>query len=526
MARIASITSAATCVALVASLGCLGTAGLPGLSSNNSASTTSQAGGSALAGLNGAGQFGAANESGGSAISQALWNNPVSRAVKNAFNGDIIPAEYAAGGVSSDPLSLSYPKKPPTPELYVAMGQVAEQSGEKEKARAYYTQALTIAPKNADALTAFGRFEDRQGRLAEAARYYREAIAANPKHAGAYNDLGLCHARQGQLPQALELVQEAVRLDPERPVYRNNLARVLVEMGRPQDAVAELSAVFPPADAYYNVGWFLTQSGRNDEAAAHFAASLQHDPNMQQARAWLAKLQPSALGALPSPAEYGRVTAQGDAGGAGGAYAGPGVQQPASHSGDTAYLPIITNVRSASAAGATQPTSVASRPRNPAASTWQRNTPSTHAGGTQWSPGPQQQSTWPQSSGDRYANGPQDRSQTPPANSQPAASGGLENLLQAPVQRTQPTPFDGQSHDSPWGNIPSPYQSSQLPPDSGATQHLQYPDSVAATRGRANWSQQVGEPTTVINPFVSGAPYGAYGQSQVQQASAAEGMYQ
>ncbi len=178
---------------------------------------------------------GAASATGpGSGITQALWDNPVSRTVKSAFSDDASISYAGAGGnmSSSDPLSLSHPGKPPSADLYVSMGLMAERSGNLEKANEFYDRAVKQEPQNADALLAYGHFHDRQGRLDVAMQLYLEALRFDPNHAGAHNDLGLCYARQGELPRALQEVRRAAELRPDRPIYRNNVAKVLVEMDR------------------------------------------------------------------------------------------------------------------------------------------------------------------------------------------------------------------------------------------------------------------------------------------------------
>jgi hypothetical protein len=100
--------------------------------------------------------------------------------------------------------------------------------------------------------------------------------------------------------------------------------------------------------------------------------------------------------------------------------------------------------------------------------------------------------------------------------------------MQAPVNapKTEATPFRGQSHESPWGTIPSPYQGSQYTP-SNNSQHaqgggtvMQYPASVAVASGSSTFAQQAGTPETLVNPFVSGPAFDSYDGSGVQQVSA------
>jgi tetratricopeptide (TPR) repeat protein len=499
--------------AALASFGCMGGGGVSPLSSASPAAasqhiaqqTATQSNGSLASPVFG----GAAAESGAPSISQALWNNPVSRAVKGAFSGSVIPASHASGVVSpDDPLSLSHPTKPPTPELYASMGLMAEHAGNLEKAREFYQKAIAMRPGNADALLAYGHFEDRQGRLAEAAKLYRAALDADPQHAAALNDLGLCFARQGQLPQALELVRQAARLRPDRHIYRNNIARVLVEMGRADEAANELAAVLPPAQAQYNIGWFLAQSGRNQEAARHFALAVDIDPQMTYARAWLAKLQPESIASEQPTSAGGRVTHLPSASepAANSAYADLPVVQNSGQNGPPDYHQSVVNrVGGVPSASSGYQASVAGLPSPSTSSTptWSGSGQAaersvlTPQHGTQLAP-----STSPYQ--DRATSEAQ---QLPGEAGSPATSDfpAMPSASRPPA--SAPSHFNGQSHESPWGAIPSPYTTSAI--TGGALRH---PASIVS---QTTWASPDTNPNTVVNPYYVSTP----DQATVRQAS-------
>ena len=75
-------------------------------------------------------------------------------------------------------------------------------------------------------------------------------------------------------------------------MYRNNLATVLLEAGRADDAVAVLTESHGPAVAHYNVGYLLNQRGDSAEALQHFQEALEIDPNFGAARAMFEKVAP------------------------------------------------------------------------------------------------------------------------------------------------------------------------------------------------------------------------------------------
>jgi tetratricopeptide (TPR) repeat protein len=143
--------------------------------------------------------------------------------------------------------------------------------------------------------------------LDEARKIYHRAAAAHPQNAKVLNDLALCYARSGQLLASLQLMERAVQLQPDKALYRNNIAKLLTEMDRVDEAIAHLSAVHPPAIAQYNMGVLLEQRGRTAEAI-HFLTAASHiNPQLQSASKMLTNLQgdlPRSMandGVLPTP---------------------------------------------------------------------------------------------------------------------------------------------------------------------------------------------------------------------------------
>ena len=203
---------------------------------------------------------------------------------------------------TTDPISLATPAGPPTPQLRVALAQMAEAQGKSDEARRLMDQALAQAPKDPLVLREFARMEDRAGRMAAAEQFYGRALAVNPNDPAARNDLGLCLARAGKLRESAQVLQSAVELNPQKALYRNNLATVLVELGDTQGAFSQLAAVHQPAVAHFNLGQLFAQRGRNADAAACFQTACQIDPMLQPAQAALARLQSANVQVASRPA--------------------------------------------------------------------------------------------------------------------------------------------------------------------------------------------------------------------------------
>jgi hypothetical protein len=121
---------------------------------------------------------------------------------------------------------------------------------------------------------------------------YQSALKHHPDNTIVLNDLGLCYARRGMLLQAQSSLERAVRKDPASKLYRNNLALVLVEGGRQEEALKHLVAAHGEAIAHYNLGFMLREKGQLEQATHHLQIALRLNPQMMPARQMLAELEP------------------------------------------------------------------------------------------------------------------------------------------------------------------------------------------------------------------------------------------
>ncbi|MBN1911422.1 MAG: tetratricopeptide repeat protein [Pirellulales bacterium] len=189
-----------------------------------------------------------------------------------------------------DPISLSSTVRP-SPDLYLAVAQSYEEAGALEQAEAQYRKAVEASTDNLPAMIAYGRFLQRRERLAEAESLYQKAARAHPQDTVVLNCLGLCHAQHDQLSQAVATFEKAIQIDPAKSVLRNNLAAILVDLGRNEEAFSHLRAVHNEATTYYNLGYLLQKRGDKAAAAGHFAMALRANPQMNDARVWLEHLR-------------------------------------------------------------------------------------------------------------------------------------------------------------------------------------------------------------------------------------------
>jgi tetratricopeptide (TPR) repeat protein len=224
-------------------------------------------------------------------------------AVSSAFASKPQPA-------TDDPTSLSSKPGKIGAEPHIAAARLLENQNKLPEALEQYERALKTEPNNLTALVSLARLHDRQGKGPLALEVYERAIKAHPKSALVHNDMGLCFARQQQWPRATQSLNQAIALQPANPKYRNNLATVLVEMGRADEALKQLTAVNPPAVAHYNLAYLLAQKGQQDLAIAHLQQAVARDPNLGPAQDMLAQLSGAGAEATPPTQPDPRLAAQ------------------------------------------------------------------------------------------------------------------------------------------------------------------------------------------------------------------------
>ena len=148
--------------------------------------------------------------------------------------------------------------------LYGRAGRFAE--GEQE-----YQAALALGSQTADVHYDFGVLLGLQQKWEHSAAAYEKAIAANPSHARARNNLGDTFERRRMLQQALDAYRGAVEADPGFRLARFNVGRMLLALGKTEEAVTELEKIVEPRDPeapryLFALSVAYLRSGRKEDA--------------------------------------------------------------------------------------------------------------------------------------------------------------------------------------------------------------------------------------------------------------------
>ena len=135
-----------------------------------------------------------------------------------------------------------------------------------------------------------------RGSMGVALEELRTAIAADPNYAAAYSVLGLVHMELRENTVAQQHFEHALRLSPNDPDINNNYGWFLCQTGREQQSIAYFLAALKnplyntPARSYANAGLCSLKNNERD-AIDYFEHALRSEPDNLQALLNLASIQ-------------------------------------------------------------------------------------------------------------------------------------------------------------------------------------------------------------------------------------------
>jgi predicted O-linked N-acetylglucosamine transferase (SPINDLY family) len=170
-----------------------------------------------------------------------------------------------------------------------ARAQALQQQGQATSARQAYQEILDVEPGHFGALTAMGMLAGQSNDLQRAAQYFERAIAVEPRNSRAHCNLGLILKLLGQRQAALECFDRAVALDIRNAVAYYCRADAYNDLGRSGEAITNYDkaiALNPElVDASYMRGVVLQQSGRLHDAIASYDQASRIKPDHFEAHA-------------------------------------------------------------------------------------------------------------------------------------------------------------------------------------------------------------------------------------------------
>lgn len=148
---------------------------------------------------------------------------------------------------------------------------------------------------------------DRPDRLGGATRAIETILSERPAMGTAWLVKSWIHQRRGEPRRAESAASSAVRHAPSCAKAHENLAKLLFQSGRAEEALGHFdrAAALMPDDAglHFNYGIALSRQGKLDEAVAAIRRGLELRPRHAQARALLAQLEASLPPGSPRGAD-------------------------------------------------------------------------------------------------------------------------------------------------------------------------------------------------------------------------------
>ncbi|HEX2094462.1 MAG TPA: tetratricopeptide repeat protein [Longimicrobiaceae bacterium] len=199
-------------------------------------------------------------------------------------------------------------REPRFADLHNLVGLCLSLTGRPEAAVDAFDQALAVNPRYVEAHLNRAITLNDLGRLDEAREAFERAAQADGENSGGgftatvsgvvanrHGELGDLYAAAGALPEAEEQYRRACEIRPRFLDLRNKLARTLLDLGRTDDAIAELRAVLDVnpafATARITLGLALYRAGSLAAAEVEWERCLQQRPGNAQVSGYLRLLR-------------------------------------------------------------------------------------------------------------------------------------------------------------------------------------------------------------------------------------------
>lgn len=130
------------------------------------------------------------------------------------------------------------PRFPENDDLLFNLAVVCEKTGRFDDMVTHLQKAITLNPKNSEALNYLGySFADRNVRLVEAEDLIRRALELRPDSPYYIDSLGWVYYRRGEYGKALEHIQKAIGIMGDDPVLFEHLGDIYQALNEPGKAI-------------------------------------------------------------------------------------------------------------------------------------------------------------------------------------------------------------------------------------------------------------------------------------------------
>ncbi|HET6573106.1 MAG TPA: tetratricopeptide repeat protein [Fimbriiglobus sp.] len=209
------------------------------------------------------------------------------------------------------------PDEPPKPEFWCLLAAAEVESAYMEgrpavdrdrlldSARQKYQRALKTEPHYKGAMVGLAELYAKTGNKDRAVATFREALQHAPKDHDLSYKMAVMQVNFHDWAGAVQSCQYALSLDPENRTYSRTYGYCQAQLGQFQQAGETLMKVMPEAKVRYFLGRVLIDQKRDAEGRQMIQAAVAQDPDLQQAKEFLAQLD---TGAPTKPTDVKQAT--------------------------------------------------------------------------------------------------------------------------------------------------------------------------------------------------------------------------
>lgn len=174
--------------------------------------------------------------------------------------------------------------RPQQPEFYIELADAWLSRGKSSEAIPLYKEAVRRKPDSLAGWLGLGHALETSGQPTEAVEAFRRATQAAPGDALSWRELGQIYVKQAKQAEAVAALEKSLQLDSEAPEahYALGLARSQPngDLGRAEASFREAIRLAPDyPEAHMNLAILLFQGQRAEEAGYHFERALRFRPD-------------------------------------------------------------------------------------------------------------------------------------------------------------------------------------------------------------------------------------------------------
>jgi predicted CXXCH cytochrome family protein len=180
-------------------------------------------------------------------------------------------------------LTAAIAKYPPQqPEFYSELGDAVRRSGRQKDAVPIFEAALRLKQDSLGAWVGLGSAFEALAQYPKGVKAFERAIAVAPYDALLWQELGQVYIKQGQRERAIEALKRSLMLDPAVPQTHQLLGTLWMkeDPARAEGSFREAIRIRPEyPQALANLAVLLSEMNRTEEAAYNFERAIHLEPD-------------------------------------------------------------------------------------------------------------------------------------------------------------------------------------------------------------------------------------------------------